>query len=150
MPWTARHLSTRQRTIAGGAASLALLLMVLAASAWFDLAALESAPTAQPLTYSGVLHRDRLRIRVQPASGPALDCPTAQCGYRGAREDHGKQGTVSVAGGRILEVEVAGVRRNVHAEAITAKQDTVAGAVFGVLVAACVVAITLLRGRRRK
>jgi hypothetical protein len=149
MSWVPRHLSSRQLTIASLAASLSVLLMTAAIAAWFDLAALESTPITQPVSYTGVLHRDRVRIRVQPVAGPAFDCPTSVCGYRGARAHHGKVVSVTTAGGRILEVVVDGERRNVHAEAIQSEQDTVLGAAIGVLISAVVVAVILLRGRRR-
>lgn len=139
----------RRRHFAALAASLALLLAVVAGFAWLELRQARAAPKDAPQAYAGVLQIGGRRIVLQGAAGPVLDCPAADCAWRGMREHLGRTVTLTLSHDRVIAVDADGTRRDVWTERIQEQSDTLAGALVGAVLCAGL-AVALARPRRRR
>ncbi|WP_374664386.1 hypothetical protein [Ramlibacter sp.] len=139
----------RRRHFTALAASLSLLLAVVAAFAWLELRQARAAPTDAPQSYTGALQIGGRRIVLQGPSGPVLDCPGADCAWRDMRAHLGRTVTLVLSHGRVIAVEADGARRDVWQERIEEKADTLAGGLVGAVLCG-IVALVLARPWQRR
>lgn len=131
------------------AAGLAVLLAILAVWSWFEQDEVARRSTANPQAFTGQLSLPTHRLVLRSPAGVVLECAREKCGYRGMREDVGKQVTVFLADGRIVALESNGEKRNLHGELLASKQDTLVGCAVGALLAAIVAFTSWLGARKR-
>lgn len=149
---SARKSSTgarRPSRVTAVAAGLAVLLTILAVWSWFEQKEVARRSTANPQAFSGQLSLPTHRLVLRSAAGVVLECSREKCGYRGMRDDVGKQVTVFLADGRIVAMASGGEKRNLHGELLASKQDTLVGSAVGALLAAIVALTSWLGGRGR-
>lgn len=139
----------RRRHFTALAASLALLLAVVAVFAWLELRQARAAPTDAPQAHTGALQIGGRRIVLQGPSGTVLDCPASDCAWRGMREHLGRTVTMVLSHGRVIAVDADGARRDVWQERIEEKADTLAGGLVGAVLCG-VAALVLARPWRRR